>query len=378
MPESPSIPALRPRRRRSAPARQAFAVVAVAAFAGGFVAGRVSREPGAAHAAVGGEARLSLDDLRASWAGAIEAARPDPAKLTVDALAPVETYFQDRALPNVEPFVRDMAGFFSSLNLTWLRVRDWWSPVPGSGGGSGGGGAGGGGGGGVVRTRVESKVAESLERRMGMPVELEAAIGASMQRFEALQNQSDARFRTEAYAVLRGAGVRVDPERLDALRKEAAHAALVEALQTVSAREAETLAAASIGGLVSSVVVDAVVTSVVTTAVASSLSAGAAAGAGAGGAAAGGAAAGGAAGSAVPVAGTVAGVIVGGVAGTLVYLAADSMFESRARARMTDAVRGMRAETVSRLHRLYTDYSNELDRRRAALLDRLLVEAHYR
>jgi hypothetical protein len=229
-----------------------------------------------------------------------------------------------------------------------------------------------------VRTRVESKVAESLERRMGMPGELEAAIAASMQRFEALQNQSDARFRTEAYAVLRGAGVRVDPERLDALRKEAAHAALVEALHTVSAREAETLAAASIGGLVSSVVVDAVVTSVVTTAVASSLSAGAAAGAGAGGAAAGGAAAGGAAGSAVPVAGTVAGVIVGGVAGTLVYLAADSMFESRARARMTDAVRGMRAETVSRLHRLYTDYSNELDRRRAALLDRLLVEAHYR
>lgn len=376
MPDSPSIPASRPRRRRSAPARQAFAVVAVAAFAGGFVAGRVSREPGAAHAAVGGEVRLSLDDLRASWAGAIEAARPDPAKLTVDALAPVETYFQDRALPNVEPFVRDMAGFFSSLNLTWLRVRDWWSPVPGSGGGSGGGGGSGAGSGSAVRTRVESKVAESLERRMGMPGELEAAIAASMQRFEALQNQSDARFRTEAYAVLRGAGVRVDPERLDALRREAAHAALVEALHTVSAREAETLAAASIGGLVSSVVVDAVVTSVVTTAVASSLSAGATAGAG--GAAAGGAAAGGAAGSAVPVAGTVAGVIVGGVAGTLVYLAADSMFESRARARMTDAVRGMRAETVSRLHRLYADYSAELDRRRAALLDRLLVEAHYR
>ncbi|MBX3408037.1 MAG: hypothetical protein KF869_14870, partial [Phycisphaeraceae bacterium] len=270
MPESPPHSDQRPLRRRSAPAQQAFAVVAVAAFVGGFVAGRVSREPEGAHAAMRGGAHLSLDDLRASWASAIEAARPDPAKLTVDALAPVESYFQDRALPNVEPFVRDMAGFFSSLNLTWLRVRDWWSPAPVAG---------------ATRTRVESKVAEALERRMGMPGELEAAIAASMQRFEALQNQSDARFRNEAYAVLRGAGVRVESERLDELRRQAAHAALIEALHNVSSREAETLAAASIGGLVSSVVVDAVVTSVVTTAVASSLSAGAAAGAGAGGAA---------------------------------------------------------------------------------------------
>ena len=268
MPDSSHNTDPHPRRRRSVPAQQAFAVVAMAAFAGGFVAGRVSREPEGARAALQSGAHLPLEDLRASWASAIEAARPDPARLTVDALAPVESYFQDRALPNVEPFVRDMAGFFSSLNLTWLRVRDWWSPAPGAAAP----------GAGATRTRVETKVAEALERRMGMPGELEAAIAASMQRFEALQNQSDARFRTEAYAVLRGAGVRVDPDRLDELRRQAAHAALVEALHAVSSREAEVLAAASIGGLVSSVVVDAVVTSVVTAAVASSLSAGAAAG----------------------------------------------------------------------------------------------------
>ena len=237
-------------------------------------------------------------------------------------------------------------------------MRDWWSgPQAGE------------------RGRVEAKVAEALERRMGMPSELEAAVAAAVQRFESLQNQADARFRNEAYAVLRGAGVRVDEARLDEVRAKANHAAVVSALHGIGANEAEKLAAGSIGGLVSSVVVDAVVTSAVTGAVASSA---AAAGAGgAGGAAAGGAAAGGAVGSGVPVAGTVAGVIVGGVAGTLVYLAADSYFESKAKAKMTDAVNAMHQETRGKLDELFRAYGEELDRQRSALLDRLLVEGEW-
>jgi hypothetical protein len=265
----------------------------------------------------------------------------------------VDSYFRDRALPNVEAFVKDMAGFFTSINLTWLKVRDWWS-TPQAG----------------ARGRVESKVAEALERRMGMPSELEAAVAAAVQRFEALQNQADARFRNEAYSVLRGAGVRVDAARLDEVRARANHAALVEALHGIGAKEAEQLAAGSIGGLVSSVVVDAVVTSAVASAVAS----GVGAAGGAGGAAAGGAAAGGAVGSGVPVAGTVAGVIVGGVAGTLVYLAADSYFETKAKARLTDAVKSMHAETRGTLDELFRAYGEELDKQRMGLLDRLLVE----
>ena len=336
--------------RRSA-GSQAFAIVAAAAFVGGFVAGRVSESPGPASAETAG-ARLSLAELRESWAAAIDAARPDGAELSRDALSPVDSYFRDRALPSVEPFVQDMAGFFTSLNLTWLKVRDWWSkPQAGE------------------RTRVETKVAEALERRMGMPSELEASVAAAVQRFEALQNQADARFRNEAYAVLRGAGVRVDSARLDEVRVKANHAALVSALHGIGAKEAEKLAAGSIGGLVSSVVVDAVVTSAVSGAVASGL--------GAGGAAAGGAAVGGAAGSGVPVAGTVAGIIVGGVAGTLVYLAADSYFETKAKTRMTDAVNLMHAETRGKLDDLFRAYGEELDRQRMSLLDRLLVEAQY-
>lgn len=350
---------------RSPLARQAFVIVAAAAFAGGFVAGRVSRSPGSANGAATGMAgrewgggggagglRMSLAEVRESWAAAVQAARPDGAKLSADALAPVDSYFRDRALPNVEAFVKDMAGFFTSINLTWLKVRDWWSkPQAGE------------------RGRVESKVAEALERRMGMPSELEAAVAAAVQRFEALQNQADARFRNEAYSVLRGAGVRVDAARLDEVRARANHAALVEALHGIGAKEAEQLAAGSIGGLVSSVVVDAVVTSAVASAVASGIATG-----GAGGAAAGGAAAGGAVGSGVPVAGTVAGVIVGGVAGTLVYLAADSYFESKAKARLTDAVRSMHVETRGTLDELFRAYGEELDKQRMGLLDRLLVE----
>lgn len=340
-------------------ARQAFVIVAAAAFAGGFLAGRVSRSPDAAIGAAGGVAgggaalRMSLAEVRESWAAAVQAARPDGAKLSADALVPVDSYFRDRALPSIDPFIEDMAGFFTSINLTWLKVRDWWSrPQAGE------------------RGRVEAKVAEALERRMGMPSELEAAVAAAVQRFEALQNQADARFRNEAYAVLRGAGVRVDAARLDEVRARANRAALVEALHGIGAREAEKLAAGSIGGLVSSVVVDAVITSAVTTAVASS-----ATGVGAGGAAAGGAAAGGAAGSGVPVAGTVAGVIVGGVAGTLVYLAADSYFETRAKTRMVEAVNSMHAETRGKLDELFRAYGEELDKQRMGLLDRLLVES---
>jgi hypothetical protein len=345
---------------RSPLARQAFVIVAAAAFAGGFVAGRVSRSPGSASGAAGAELaggggglRMTLAEVRESWAAAVQAAKPDGVKLSADALAPVDSYFRDRALPNVEPFVKDMAGFFTSINLTWLKVRDWWSkPQNGE------------------RGRVEAKVAEALERRMGMPSELEAAVAAAVQRFEALQNQADARFRNEAYSVLRGAGVRVDAARLDEVRVRANHAALVEALHGIGAKEAEQLAAGSIGGLVSSVVVDAVVTSAVASAVAS----GVGAAGGAGGAAAGGAAAGGAVGSGVPVAGTVAGVIVGGVAGTLVYLAADSYFETKAKARLTDAVKSMHAETRGTLDELFRAYGEELDKQRMGLLDRLLVE----
>ena len=341
----------RPRRRMAPLARQAFAVVAAAGFVGGFVAGRVSRSPEAAvgvSAGVvgGGGLRMSLAEVRESWAAAVQAARPDGAKLSADAIAPVDTYFRDRAMPNVEPFVKDMAGFFTSINLTWLKVRDWWS---GPEGGTAGG-----------RGRVESKVAEALERRMGMPSELEAAVGAAVQRFEALQNQADARFRNEAYAVLRGAGVRVDGARLDEVRARANHAALVSALHGIGAKEAEQLAAGSIGGLVSSVVVDAVVTSAVSAAIASVIAAGGGAG--------------GAAGTSVPIAGTVAGVIAGGVAGTLVYLAADSYFESKAKARMMDAVNMMHAETRGKLDELFRAYGEELDRQRMGLLDRLLVE----
>jgi len=355
----------RPRRRMAPLARQAFVVVAAAGFVGGFVAGRVSRSPEAAGGAAtvgmggdggGGGLRMSLAEVRESWAAAVQAARPDGAKLSADAIAPVDTYFRDRAMPNVEPFVKDMAGFFTSINLTWLKVRDWWSGPEGGKSGR--------------RGRVETKVAEALERRMGMPSELEAAVGAAVQRFEALQNQADARFRNEAYAVLRGAGVQVDGARLDEVRTRANHAALVSALHGIGAKEAETLAAGSIGGLVSSVVVDAVVTSAVSAAVASGI----AAGGGAGGAAAGGAAAGGAAGTSVPIAGTVAGVIVGGVAGTLVYLAADSYFESKAKSRMMDAVNMMHTETRGKLDELFRAYGEELDKQRMGLLDRLLVE----
>lgn len=331
-------------------ANQAFLIVAASAFAGGFVAGRVSRSPAPADAAPA--FRMSVEDLRQSWAAAVEVARPDAAKLTADAIAPVEAYFEDRAKPNVEPFVKDMAGFFASLNLTWLKVRDWWSDSRGTNA--------------AGRTRVETKVAEALERHMGMPSELEAAVAAAVQRFEALQNQADARFRNEAYSVLRGAGVRVDPSRLTELRAGANREAMVKALHDIGAREAEQLAAGSIGTVVSSVVVDAVVTAAVTAAVSSA--------GGAGGAAAGGAAAGGGAGSIVPGAGTVAGVVAGGVAGTLVYLAADSYFETRAKARMTDAVASMRVETRARLEELFRAYSEELDRQRMAVLDRVLME----
>lgn len=348
-------------------ARQAFVIVAAAAFAGGFVAGRVSRSPDSASAAAGGGGggggglRMSLAEVRGSWAAAVQAARPDASRLAADALVPVDSYFRDRAIPSVDPFIKEMAGFFTSLNLTWLKIRDWWGkPSDGSPGSE--------------RGRVERKVAEALERHMGMPSELEAAVAAAVQRFESLQNQADARFRNEAYAVLRGAGVRVDAARLDEVRRRANHAALVEALHGIGAKEAEQLAAGSIGGLVSSVVVDAVVTSAVSTAIAGSAGVGAGGVGGVGGAAAGGAAAGGGAGSVVPGAGTVAGVIVGGVAGTLVYLAADSYFETKARTRMTDAVRGMHIETRGKLDELFRAYTEELDRQRLALLDRLLVE----
>jgi len=76
----------------------------------------------------------------------------------------------------------------------------------------------------------------------------------------------------------------------------------------------------------------------------------------------------------VPVAGTVAGVIVGGIAGTLVYLAADSYFESKAKAKLTDVVNAMHAQTRSRLDTLFRSYADELDKQRMALLDKLLVE----
>jgi hypothetical protein len=163
---------------RSPLARQAFVIVAAAAFAGGFVAGRVSQSPGSVNgAAVGlagagaGGLRMTLAEVRESWAAAVQSAKPDGAKLAADALVPVDSYFRDRALPSVEPFIEDMAGFFTSINLTWLKVRDWWSgPQAGE------------------RGRVEAKVAEALERRMGMPSELEAAVAAAVQRFEALQN----------------------------------------------------------------------------------------------------------------------------------------------------------------------------------------------
>ncbi len=342
---------------RLRPARQAFAIVAMAAFAGGFIAGRVSRSPSAASADAasidGRRMRMTLAEIRESWAAAVESSRPDAARLAGDALVPVDSYFRDRAIPAVEPFVKDMAGFFASLNLTWLKMRDWWSGPRSS-----------------ERGRVEAKVAETLERRMGMPSELEAAVTAAIQRFEALQNQADARFRNEAYAVLKGAGVRVDAASLDEVRVRANHAALVETLHKIGASQAEQLAAGSIGSLVSSVIVDAVVSSAVTAAVASGI--------GAGGAAAGGATAGGAAGSAVPVAGTVAGVVVGGIAGTLVYMAADSYFESKAKSRMIEAVNVMHTETRARLDDLFRTYGAELDRQRMLLLDRLLVEAEFR
>jgi|GEM_PF-6643801 hypothetical protein len=287
--------------------------------------------------------RAQLAAAQHDWQQLIEQEPAERQPRVESALAAVDAYFDETALPAVKSFLEDFTGPIDSTTFAYK----WAADKLGFRGSS---------------TRVNDQVKASLAEHLKFPDELARSIGASLERFETLETQADADLRDRAYDLLHGAGVSVDKAELARMLTQASTAARRATIEKVGHDTASSLGGLAAGKEVALVVLQAFVLERVVLAVATRTGIVTAGGT----VAAGTAAAGTATGPGAPVGYALAAAELTIAVG--VDLLVSHWLEAQAETSMQEQLEVVRAELKKELRAWFTDYGKQLDDRRAKLL----------
>lgn len=148
-----------------------------------------------------------------SWGKILDEEAEELSSIRRASIDPLNEYFDEIAIPNIENLLSDFSGPIDTSAYVWKWITDKIE----------------------VRSRsdrVSEAVKASLNRHMGFPDAYSTSIKGSIQRFQMLLRQRDARLRERTYEFLQGEGVNIDKDELAQMFAEAERVAFAASFES--------------------------------------------------------------------------------------------------------------------------------------------------